>query len=439
MSSMLNTPEGLVPELRLPLPDQLIATRRDLHRNAEPGWCEFRTTAKVVETLRVLGWEVKFGSDVIDAGARMGLPPPDQMERFYRQAGADPDILHALRGGFTGAVASFKSPNAGPAVALRFEMDANLGNEATSDDHLPYRQGFASANSGVHHNCGHDGHTAIGLALARVLMESKESLRGRIRLIFQPAEEGLRGAAAMVAAGALDEVELFMSGHLGVQALKLGQVITGYRNILASVKLDAEFRGRSAHAAISPHIGRNALLAACAATQNLLAITRHGEGDTRVNVGLLSGGESRNAIPAFATLSAELRGETTKILNELENRADSILRGAALMHGVQLEVRRVGACGAASSDADMAELIGEAARTVRGVDDVQIVRDFKASDDVAAMMAAVQAQGGKAVYFGLGTELKNVHHSPDFDFDERVLPLGVDVFLAALKRIGSIR
>ena len=136
-----------------------------------------------------------------------------------------------------------------------------------------------------------------GSALPGCSPSPGRNIRGDIRLLFQPAEEGLRGAAAMIAAGALDGVDFFMGGHLGVQASKLGEIIPGYRNILASVKIDATFRGKSAHAAISPQVGRNALLAACVATQNLLALPRHGEGETRVNVGSLSGGEARNAIP----------------------------------------------------------------------------------------------------------------------------------------------
>src|SRR5438105_357122 len=81
----------------------------------------------------------------------------------------------------------------------------------------------------------------IGLGVARVLAQAKNNIRGHVRLLFQPAEEGLRGAAAMIAAGALDDVDLFMGAHLGVQAGKLGEIIPGYRKILASVKIDATF------------------------------------------------------------------------------------------------------------------------------------------------------------------------------------------------------
>lgn len=420
--------------------ERLVAIRRDLHRHAEPGWCEFRTTATIVSMLRQLGWNVRFGPDVVRAESRMGLPPQAEIERFYQRAlaaGAEPDIVEALRGGLTGVVATLEGTQPGPTVALRFDIDANLGLESDSPDHVPARDGFASISPGVHHNCGHDGHTAIGLGVAKALLQSKASLRGTIRLIFQPAEEGLRGAAAMVAAGVLDDVDYLIGGHIGVQAQTLGEVITGYRNILASTKIDAVFRGKGAHAALSPQVGHNALIAACVATQNLLALPRHGDGETRVNVGLLSGGESRNTIPATARLAAELRGDTPAILGELEQRASNVIRGAALMHSVEVEMSRVGSSCGASSDPEMLRLIADAARAVAGVTSVRGMEDFKASDDIADMMAAVQAKGGKAVYFGIGSPLKEVHHNPRFDFDERVLPIGVDLFVEAVKRAGA--
>lgn len=433
---------SLAEELGMPLATQLVATRRDLHRNAEPGWCEFRTTAKIIETLRALDWEIKFGRDVISNAARMGVPSAEELDKYYQRAlalGADAELLSAMKGGFTGVVASIRGSLPGPSIALRFDIDANLGPEARTEDHLPSREGFSSINFGIHHNCGHDGHTAIGLAVARVLSESKASLFGEVRMIFQPAEEGLRGANAMVAAGVLDGVDFFLGCHVGVQSLKLGEIITGYHNLLASVKIDATFVGKNAHAAISPHVGRNALLAACVATQNLLAIPRHGDGETRVNVGLLSGGESRNAIPATARLSAELRADSTAILDHLAKRADWIFEGAAQMQGVEFSTSKVGGSCAASSDPEMMAIVARAASALPAITGIKEAADFKGSDDAAAMMAAVQQQGGKAAYFGLGTELKDVHHNPRFDFDERVLPIGVDLFVEAIKCCADTR
>jgi aminobenzoyl-glutamate utilization protein A len=419
---------ALTRELALPVPEQLVAVRRDLHRFAEPGWCEVRTACKVTQVLSALGWTVRLGSDVIDTKARLGVPSQDTLDFFFRKAietGADPATAEKLRDGLTGVVGILRSQRPGPVVAFRFDMDANSGVESGSAHHAPVRNGFASIHAGIHHNCGHDGHTSLGLALARVLAMKRDELVGEIRLIFQPAEEGLRGARAMVAAGALDGVDYFVGCHLGVQALKLGEIIAGYDNILGSVKLDIEFTGVSAHAAISPHVGRNALMAACVAAQNLMALPRHGAGDTRINVGFISGGESRNAVPATARLSIELRADRTAALEYLKEAADRVISGAAIMHDVRWDARPVGESCAASSDVELAQLVAAAARKIPEVTDVRDRADFKASDDAAEMMRTVQSQGGKAVYFGVGTPLNAVHHNPLFDFDERALGIGL--------------
>ena len=431
---------ALTAELALPLDEQVIATRRDLHRYAEPGWCEIRTTSKIVRTLEALGLEVRFGRDVIAPESRMGMPAAADLALAHRRAleqGADPEIAARTKDGFTGAVGVIRGARPGPTVALRFDIDANLGRESDADEHAPARGGFASVNAGVHHNCGHDGHTAMGLGAARALAADRAGLAGEMRLIFQPAEEGLRGARAMLDAGVVDGVDALICCHIGVQALAAGEIIAGYRNILGSIKLDAAFEGRNAHAAISPQEGRNALLAACAATLALHALPRHGDGETRVNVGTIEGGESRNAVAAHARIAAEIRGDTGAILDHLAARAEDAVRGAAAMQGVAARIEQVGASCPASSDPALAGLIAEAARSVAGVEEVRPEADFKGSDDAAILMDAVQNRGGQAVYFGLGSRLSEVHHHPRFDFAEEALPLGVAVIAAAARRAAG--
>jgi aminobenzoyl-glutamate utilization protein A len=423
---------------RLPLGDQLIAVRRMLHRHAEPGWCEINTATLVARLLAEYGLEVRLGAEVIDGQARMGVPDPAVLETYHAAAiaaGADPQIAGRLRGGYTGVVGILRGSAPGPTLAFRFDLDANMGSESKEAEHPPVRGGFASIHDGVHHNCGHDGHTSIGLGLARRLAAEKDRLRGEIRLIFQPAEEGLRGAAAMVAAGVLKDVDHFFGIHIGVQALKLGEIITGYDDILGSTKLDVEFFGRASHAAISPHLGRNAVAAACQATLAYLAIPRHGDGDTRVNVGLISGGDSRNAIPSRARISLELRSDKKDALAFLEHRAQKITEGIATANEVTFEIRRMGESRPASSDRELSELIGSIAGGIAGVTDIRGHVAFKGSDDAAEMMLAVQEAGGKAVYVGLGSALGAEHHNPRFDFEEAVMPIGVDLLFGAARTL----
>lgn len=429
-----------VSELALTISQQLIAVRRELHRFAEPGWCEVRTTCKVAQVLSVLGWNVRLGGDVIAKDRRMGVPSQEILESYFQlaiESGVDRRTAEIVRDGMTGVVGTLVTGRAGPIVAFRFDMDANFGTESSSEQHAPAREGFASINPGVHHNCGHDGHTSLGLALARWLTEERDQLVGEIRLIFQPAEEGLRGAKAMVAGGALDSVDYFVGCHIGVQALELGEIIAGYNNIFGSVKLDIEFNGVSAHAAISPHVGRNALIAACVAAQNLMALPRHGEGDTRINVGLIAGGDARNAVPAAASLSIELRADSTPALDFLKEGTDRVLNGAATMHDVRWAAKRVGESCAASSDWQLAQLVAAEAQQLPEVHNVRHTADFKASDDAAEMMRAVQLRGGLAVYFGIGTPLNSVHHNPLFDFDERALLIGLKTLRRVAQALGQ--
>lgn len=406
------------------------ATRRLLHSHPEPGWCEILTGARVIDVLERAGVEVSFGRLVVAAEARMGLPDTRLLDRYLAkavEAGARREIAERLSGGFTGIVATIRGNLPGPIIAVRMDMDANLGQESSDPDHPPTRGGFRSKNEGVHHNCGHDGHTAIGLGLANAIARNRHALRGELRLIFQPAEEGLRGAAAMVAAGVLEGVDLFFGFHIGVQALARGELIAGYRNILASTKLDARFSGVPAHAGISPHQGRNAILAAAIATQALMSLPRHGDGETRVNVGRISGGDSRNTIPSSASIEVEIRADSTEVLGFLGEMAERAIRGAAVTQDVEVTIERTGECCAGNSDDDLAAFVAEIASALPLVRSVRPHSNFKGSDDAALMMEQVQKAGGKAVYMGLGSPLGAVHHNPRFDFEEEVLEFGVSV------------
>lgn len=179
------------------LAPQLSAWRRDFHHFAESGWVEFRTAAKVAEILASLGYELAMGRDVVDAESRMGLPDDATLSREFARAraqGAPEKWLAPFEGGFTGIVATLNTGRPGPTTAFRVDMDALDLSEALDDSHRPFRDGFASCNPGMMHACGHDGHTTIGLGLAQVLKQYEAQLNGTIKLIFQPAEEGTRGA-----------------------------------------------------------------------------------------------------------------------------------------------------------------------------------------------------------------------------------------------------
>lgn len=419
---------------------RMTAERRELHRYAEPGWCEVRTASLVARRLSGLGFAVRVGREVV-AEDRPGLPPEDDLAAAYHRAleqGADPEFAELLRGGFTGVVATLATGRPGPTVALRFDIDANYGHESADASHPAAAGGYRSVNEGVHHSCGHDAHTAIGLAVAHELAASAGRLAGEVRLVFQPAEEGLRGGPAMVAAGVVDSVDVLLGCHIGVQARSTGEVVAGYRKILASHKFDVHFHGKNAHAGISPHEGRNAIQAAAIAVQNLLAISRHGDGETRVNIGTIQGGETRNAVPAHAVLRGEVRADDNTILGYLRDRMADVVRGAAAMTGVETRVEVAGGAEGADSTAELAAVVARVAARVDGVTAVREAADFKGSDDMSSFMNAVQRAGGQAVYFGLGSWLGDVHHAPYFDVDDDALVIGRDIFLGCLRELGVL-
>ncbi len=420
--------------------DEIIRTRRDFHRNPERGWMEVRTASLLATRLEALGWDVRVGADVIDPAARMGLPPEEEMEAAFRRAldgGAEETMAARMKGGFTGVVGVLEGRGVGPTVALRFDIDANAGEEARDERHRPAREGFASAEPGTMHNCGHDGHAAIGLGVASLLGEIRDAWTGRVKVIFQPAEEGARGALAMVEAGVLDDADYFIVPHVGVRVTRTGKIVCGAGGFQATTKLDAVFTGKNAHAGLEPEAGRNALAAAATAFLQLQAISRHSGGVTRVNVGALEGGTARNIIPDRAVLKLETRGETSDLDAYMRDRAHEVLKASALMHGVEVEILKVGRTISAQSDPELAGVISEIASDLPDFDEVVLEEDYGAGDDAALMMERVQRRGGKSAYLVLGTELPGGHHTPRFDFNEEVLVSGVKLFAALVCRLSD--
>jgi aminobenzoyl-glutamate utilization protein A len=405
----------------------LLKWRRDFHRYAESGWVEFRTASIVASTLQEWGFEVKAGREVIKPEARMGVPSEAflrQQEQRALSQGAVAEWLPRLSGGFTGVVGILDSGRPGPTVAFRVDMDALDLQESADADHLPAAEGFASVNANMMHACGHDAHTAIGLGLAYVLSRMKDDLRGRVKMIFQPAEEGVRGARSMVEAGVVDDVDLFFACHVGT-GVPLGEVVCGADGYLATTKIDVTYRGVASHAGGHPEDGKNALLAAASAVLNLHAISRHSGGNSRINVGVLHAGSGRNIIPNHAAFKLETRGDTSEVNEYILSRAMGVIHGAAAMYGVQAEIDIVGKADSSSPSPELLPYIRAQASKVAGVTSIVDTRDASGSEDATYMMERVKQRGGLASYLVFGTTLAAGHHNEKFDIDERVLGIGV--------------
>ncbi len=408
--------------------DKTIARRRDFHQYAETAWTEFRTASIVADTLTNLGYEVLAGEEVLDSNAMMGVPAEEELVRHAQRAlsqGANPVWVQKMQGGKTGVVGVMTFINPGPTVTLRFDMDANDGVEAMDKRHRPYKEGFASINQGAAHACGHDGHIAIGLSVAEILAGLKNELGGKVKLIFQPAEEGARGAKPMAAKGIADNSDYLLGMHLGLKLVKTGQFAGNVNGFLATSKCDAIFTGVPAHAGVSPEAGRNALLAAATAVLNLHAISRHSRGLSRINVGQMHAGTGWNVIPASAVIKFETRGTTNEINEYMVTEAQRMIEGAALMHGVKVNISEMGGAASCSNSPGLVTVIEQVARRLGIFREIMQSCDFGASEDCTYFMDRVQQSGGQAAYIVVGADLAAGHHDCYFDFDEKSLDLSV--------------
>ncbi len=419
---------------------QVVALRRDLHRFPELGFLEYRTAAMAAAQLSGLGYSLRVGPEVM-AREAMLLPPSETEVAAAQQAaiarGADPVWVERMPHGQTGLVAELRRGD-GPVLAFRFDMDALPVGETDVSTHAPNLAGHRSERPGLMHACGHDGHTAIGLTVAARLADPSVPWAGTLRLIFQPAEEGGRGAWPMVQSGVLDDVDELYVGHLGC-LLPSGEIAAEATGFLYSTKLDASFHGVAAHAAMGPEQGRNALVAGATAVLGLYGITRHGSASTLVNVGRMTAGSGRNIIAHDCHLQLEVRGATAAALALMEERARDILAGAAVMHGVTHDVSIVGRTSGITQSAEATARVAEVAASLPGTRAVRAGWPIGGGDDATFMMQRVQDRGGKAAYFLIGSDIPAVHHAADFDIDEASLAHGVQLFTALAERILAPR
>ena len=270
------------------------------------------------------------------------------------------------------------------------------------------------------------------LGLAHLLGQRRQELTGEVRLLFQPAEEGCRGARALGDQGWLEGADFFLGGHIGIGAERLGEIVACTHGFLATSKLDLQFRGRASHAAKAPEKGRNALLAAAVCTVNAYAISRNGQGDGRINIGRFTGGRGRNIIADEAYLEAETRGDTGGINRFMRDSLERVARASAAMYGVTCRILEQGEAGTAKSSPELIRSCRKAAESVGLGGLYRETGSFQASEDAATLMERVQNDGGQAAYFMFGSPLAAEHHQPGFDFEEEVMGIMAEFYSAAV-------
>lgn len=421
------------------LEKKVLFYRRDFHKHPETAWSEFRTASLIAEYLYKMGYkDLLFGSSIFDFTSVMGRPDENIIDHHIGRAirqGAIKEWIDKMER-HPGVMAVLDTKRSGPTVTLRFDLDAVDITETKDPAHRPVKEGFASVHDGAMHACGHDGHAAMGLGIAELIIEHSNSLTGTYKLIFQPAEEGVRGAKAMADKGILDDCDYFIAIHLGMSH-PTGKVTAGAQGFLCTTKFDVRYTGVSAHAGAAPENGRNALLAACAAALNMHAIAPHGKGISRINVGVLQAGEGRNVVPPNAFMKVETRGATEEIETYMYSRAREIIDGAAKMYGVESVVYETGAATTARSSNKIVDIIANEAVKVDGITEIEKTAAAEGSDDATWMMKRVQNLGGQATYILVGSNLTAGHHNEYFDFDERSLFIGVDLIFKTLQAIAK--
>ncbi|WP_123537255.1 amidohydrolase [Halosimplex salinum] len=419
-----------------PSRERLVELRRAFHRRPEPAWREFWTTARIVAELESLDVdEIRVGPEVLAEGERFSVPDEAELDRWYRQAedaGANPETLERLRGGYTGAMATIEGGD-GPTVGLRVDIDGLPRAESSDETHVPVSEGFRSEHEGAMHACGHDAHATIGLGVLEAIADS--DFDGTLKVFFQPAEEAIGGGKPMAESGLLDDVDSLLAVHVGLDH-PTGEVVAGVEGFLAVHQFRADFTGEPVHAGGRPAQGRNAVQAMAAAVQNLYAIPRHEDGATRVNAGNVGGGSATNVVPEDAYIEGEVRGETTELMEYMRERAASVVDGAAAMHDCEVELTPEGEAPGAESDAAVVDVVESVAGRTDGVDSVVRHADLGGSEDATFLMRRVQETGGQAAYVGVGTDHPGGHHTATFDVDEDSLVIGVDVLTETIRNLA---
>ncbi|QCR32260.1 amidohydrolase [Lysinibacillus sp. SGAir0095] len=411
--------------------------RRDFHQFPEPGWLEFRTSAIIAEKLDAWGYDVFVGNEIVD-GVSLGVPNKELAEDFYNKAVASnvsSKWLEKMEAGKTGVIGILDTGVEGPTIGYRVDIDALPILESSSENHVPQKLNFRSRYDGFMHACGHDSHATIGLGLAEQLMKVKDKLCGKIILIFQPAEEGVRGGSAIVSSPLLDNIDYLFALHIGTGVPK-GTFVAGVDGFLATSKFDVTIRGVAAHSGINAEKGKNALLASAQAVLALHSLPPHSEGVVRVNVGTLEAGSGRNIIPSIAKMQLEIRGETTDINDFYEKQVEQIFNGIGTMYGVQIELDKVGYALNIPSDHQLARILKDTAELQQSVNEIIEYKNFKAgSEDATFLMQKVQQQGGLACYSIIGTNLAAGHHHEEFDIEEEDMLSALEIWLNVPFRI----
>ena len=365
--------------------DEIIAVRRAIHENPEIGFEEVQTASRVSSILEKLG------------------------------------IPHKTKIGGTGIVGIMEGGAPGPTVAIRADMDALPMEEASGVS-------FASKVPGKMHACGHDVHTAILLGTTMVLNGLRDQLKGRIKLIFQPAEESLEGAAAMIEDGVLDDppADFFLGFH-NWPPLEAGKVGFHPDVVFAAIdSFDVTLKGISGHAA-HPHRAIDVITTAAHFTTQLQTTINREIVPIQpvvVGIGQIQAGTTRNILPDSIILRGGARAHTPEILEQVEQIMRRILEGLKIGLRIDYELDYRTVVPVVRNDADVIARVLGSARAILGDENVvQLPEASMGGDDLAWFTNRIPS-----AHLRIGSKidgLETMLHRSNYQCNELAIPTAI--------------
>lgn len=366
--------------------EPIVKIRRDLHRIPEPAYTEEKTSRYVAEYLK-----------------REGLEVQGRIARF-------------------GVVGLMKLPGPGKTLMIRSDMDALPIAEETG---LP----FASVHEGAMHACGHDGHMAMVLGAATILNRMKDKLKGNIKFLFQPAEEGPGGAKPMIEAGVMENphVDYSIGCHLW-SAIPEGTIGVKAGPLMAAMdRFDIKIKGKGGHGAM-PHLSIDALEVGTQVVNALQRIASRQMNPllpTVVTVGSFHAGTTFNVIPGEAVMCGTTRTFDRETWNSWPSRIEKIVRGVCESMGAEYELTYTQGYPPTLNDKLMAEIVRRCAVEVVGKERVIEPEPTMGGEDMAFFF---EKSKGCFFFLGVGREGCAPIHNPKFDFNEDVLLTGIETY-----------
>ncbi|HVU11386.1 MAG TPA: amidohydrolase [Phototrophicaceae bacterium] len=375
------------------LRDELVARRRDLHEHPELGFEEVRTAGIVARELNNLGLEVQTGV------------------------------------GKTGVVGLLEGAHDGPTILVRADMDALPIREENETD-------YASQTLGKMHACGHDGHTTIALGVAKLLSERKDQIAGRVKFVFQPAEEIGKGAQAMVDDGVLSDLRPDYSVGLHLwNSMPVGEIGIADGAVMAGASIfKITIHGKGSHAA-SPHQGIDPVVCAAQLVTAFQTIPSRNVDplDTVVlSVTMIHTGDAFNVVPQSAEMRGTVRYYKREVVDLVKTRMQEMCDhiGAAMRCTVELDFQPMTI--PVVNNPEVGAKLRQAFEPLIKPENMHLAERTMGSEDVSLFMDDIP---GTYFFLGAKDETRDAyygHHHPRFSIDEDALPLGVALLSTAI-------